>query len=331
MSTPLISIILPIFNQAKYLAEAIESILNQTFTDFELLIIDDASTDSSLKLIKTYQDKRIRLFTNKINKGLAACLNLGIKEARSNFVARMDGDDISYPQRLAHQYTFMQEHSEVAVYGSALTLLDSPKKTICFPRSDGLCRAQLIFRSPFAHPSVMIRKYTLNINQLTYDETLKSAQDYNLWMKLSLIKNVQFANHKQALVSYRQHAAQTTQVKRLQQLENSLSIVAKLFDTLNIGYSEAELKTHRLIMNGDYDKVDHLNVEKWFSKLFINLTANEFSDSKSLKRILSFHWFEMMMHQPHSAPSLWRPPYFSFDPYLAKRFPMLFAKYLKTL
>src|SRR5258705_775698 len=113
--SPQVSVLLPVWNGERHLAAAIESVLGQSFTDFELLIVDDGSTDGSAALIRRYGDERIRLFENEKNLGVTRSLNLGLAQARGRYVARMDADDLSAPERLARQVAFLDSHPEVAL------------------------------------------------------------------------------------------------------------------------------------------------------------------------------------------------------------------------
>jgi glycosyltransferase involved in cell wall biosynthesis len=127
MNTPSVTVLMSVFNGEKFLKEAIESILKQTFKDFVFLIIDDASTDRSVEIIRSYSDFRIQLIQNKNNLGLAASLNLGLAECKTPYVARMDADDISLPHRLKVQYEWMQKHPEVGVCGTFMKELNGKK------------------------------------------------------------------------------------------------------------------------------------------------------------------------------------------------------------
>jgi glycosyltransferase involved in cell wall biosynthesis len=120
---PLISVVMPVYNAAQYLREAIDSILNQTFRDFEFIIINDGSTDRSLEIIQSYNDDRIRLINQK-NTGLAKALNNGIAIAKSDFIARMDADDISIPERLTSQFSFLESNVDVVAVGSNAEVID---------------------------------------------------------------------------------------------------------------------------------------------------------------------------------------------------------------
>jgi len=213
MSTydPVISVVMSVYNSGKYLAEAIDSILSQTFTDFEFIIINDGSTDGSLSIIKGYRenDDRIVLISRK-NKGLPFSLNEGIAASRGKYIARMDSDDIALPQRLQKQYDFMEKYNEVGVLGSGALTIDEkgqplkrgfiPKK-VFISYSDLDIRANLLFSSALIHPTVLIRKSVLDRSGCVYNVKAYAAQDYDLWCRLSSF--TMFANLRECLIMYR--------------------------------------------------------------------------------------------------------------------------------
>lgn len=159
-TSPLVSVVMAVFNGEKYLQRAIDSILAQTLTDFEFIIVDDGSTDRGKDIIRRYHDDRIRLIENSENLGLSASLNKGIEVARSGYVARMDCDDISLPERFALQFEFLERHSRVAVLGTGAKFIDADGVDVCTfaPLSDDNGLRRVFPESPFIHPSVMFRK-----------------------------------------------------------------------------------------------------------------------------------------------------------------------------
>ena len=175
-----------VYNGAKFLAEAIDSILAQTFTDFEFIIIDDASSDDSLHIINSYKDARIVLLQNTKNIGLTKSLNIGIAKAKGKYVARMDADDISLPKRLEKQFSFMEEHLEFAFCGTTAKTINDVGKEISFfkpPTDSSKILALLLFKNCFFHSSITIRRDAL-LTVSGYDEEFIYAQDYRLYLQL---------------------------------------------------------------------------------------------------------------------------------------------------
>lgn len=193
-----------VYNGSKFLAEAIASILAQTFTDFEFIIIDDASSDNSLQVINSYKDARIIVLQNTKNLGLTKSLNIGIAKAKGKYIARMDADDVSMPKRLEKQFGFMEEHLEFAFCGTRAKTINDVGKEISFfkpPTDSSKILALLLYKNCFFHSSLIIRTEKL-LQVLGYNENYKYAQDYRLY--LELFKNKCYGtNLKEQLLVYR--------------------------------------------------------------------------------------------------------------------------------
>jgi glycosyltransferase involved in cell wall biosynthesis len=214
--TPRVSVLMAVFNGAKYLPEAIDSILGQTFTDFDFLIIDDGSTDRTREIIDSYQDPKIKLIRNQQNVGLTHSLNKGLDLARGEYIARMDSDDISLPDRLARQVAYMDVHPEVAVCGTWAKDIDLDGKVIGVRETPiGKDLEHNYWRpSPIIHPSAMIRR--ADLNGLRYDEQMRYAQDFDLWLRMRVKHKL--ANLPEHLLLYRVHRDSITSSRRDEQL-----------------------------------------------------------------------------------------------------------------
>lgn len=202
-----------VYNGEKYLAEAIESVLNQTFTSFEFIIINDGSTDESLLIINSYMevDERIVVISRE-NRGLIASLNEGIEIARGKYIARMDADDISMPTRFEKQIEFLERNQEVGVCGTWVEVFgdDIRKKHWVLPVNDKELKVRLLFSIPFVHPSVMMRKSIIDRNGLRYQSAYVNAEDYKLWLDFSWCAN--FSNLPQTLLKYRYRSDSVSRV-----------------------------------------------------------------------------------------------------------------------
>lgn len=195
-----------VYNSERYLGTAIESVLQQTFTDFELIILDDCSVDSSWQIIQKYvgQDERIIAIKNEKNLGGCQNLNKGLKLLRGAYMARHDNDDWSFPDRLEKQFNYMEAHPEVGIVGGAMEIIDVAGKTIgkrMYNLSDTEIRKKIFRYSPFAHPLVMIRKSVLDKVGCFYDPSFAPADDYDLWFRIG--KESKFANLPDTLLKYR--------------------------------------------------------------------------------------------------------------------------------
>jgi len=197
-----------VYNGDKYLRRAIDSILNQTFIDFEFIIIDDGSTDGTRNIVSKYasQDRRIVQVCNPENIGLTRSLNKGIELARGTYIARQDADDISDRTRLEKQINYMQNHPEVGLLGTAYHSIDERGNYICtnYPEtSDTAIRWRMLFRNAFIHTSIIIRREILTKKYLFYSDKLTYSQDMDLWVKLMVYAKA--ANLKEPLVFLRRH------------------------------------------------------------------------------------------------------------------------------
>lgn len=200
----LISVILPAYNAELYIKEAIDSVLAQTFTNFELIILNDGSTDKTEEIILSYQDSRIVYVKNEQNLGLIGTLNKGMALAKGKYIARMDADDICLPERFAKQVNFLEEHPDYIICGTAAyrffnNLTD--KKAFYVPINDENIRVRLFFNTGFIHPSVMFRTETLRTHNLSFNDNYKYAEDYYFWM--DLLKYGKGFNLKEKLLYYR--------------------------------------------------------------------------------------------------------------------------------
>lgn len=210
---PKISVLMPVYNtKAAYLKESIESILNQTFSDFEFIIINDGSENNAEEVILSYTDKRIRYIKNKENIGLIKTLNKGLRESKGEYIARMDSDDIALPERFIKQVEFMNENLNVGVSGTWLKTFGDELKTRIekYPSSCEEIKVKMLFSCPIAHPTAFIRKSLFVKYNLFYSEDYVHAEDYELWSRAN--KYFDFANIPESLVQYRCHKNQISQV-----------------------------------------------------------------------------------------------------------------------
>ncbi|WP_152184252.1 glycosyltransferase family 2 protein [Sulfurimonas indica] len=202
----LISVVMPVYNAEKYLDEAIQSILNQTYKNFEFIIINDGSTDKSLKIIESYakEDSRIILVSRE-NRGLVYSLNEGIEKAKGKYIARMDADDISLSHRFEEQIVLM-ESNKLDICGSHYLLVDQNNNINGLnitPLSHEMCFLSLAAKVPFAHPSVMMRKGFLTKHNLLYGQSQYTiAEDFDLWMRM-YEHGAKFGNVNDILLRYR--------------------------------------------------------------------------------------------------------------------------------
>ena len=207
----LVSVLLPVYNGARYLERAARSILNQTHWDLELIVLDDGSTDGSAQIATALGDPRVRLIRNEGNQGLPATLNRGLAEAKGHIVARQDADDLSHPQRLEQQVKFLDANPDVGLVGTQAWVIDEHGR--CRGSVEHSCEHQslvweLSFDNAFVHTSVMFRRDIAMAEHGGYDEAWAYNQDYDLWVRLG--RTTRLANLPQRLVACRFHEASMT-------------------------------------------------------------------------------------------------------------------------
>ena len=185
---PRVSVVMPVYNGEKFVSRAIGSILNQTFRDFEFVIIDDGSTDGTAEILDKFASNhdRITLITSDSNLGIVKSLNIGLDAARGEYIARIDADAESLPERLAMQVEFMDQNPDVGILGTGYRVEyddGRPAVVIRHPAEDALIRWRALFSCPFCHPSVMLRSYIFKNNDLRYDIEFQDSEDFDLWVR----------------------------------------------------------------------------------------------------------------------------------------------------
>ena len=295
MSNLLVSVVMSVYNSEKYLSEAIESILNQIYTNFEFIIVNDGSTDSSLDIIQEYmaKDERIVLISRE-NKGLPYSLNEGIEIAKGEYIARMDADDISLPTRFEEQVRFMEENIEIGICGIwAEVFGENVKNSILKqPPTHEEMKIRLLFSVCFAHPTVMMRKEILVKHKLKYNLDYVNAQDYELWSKIS--EFTRMANIPKVLLKYRVSENSITTITDTQKVGLRYKLLIDVFKKyiykLGIENTEQENRLHFIIgLNERIAKedIDFNFLHKYLTKLIeANKTAKVFHQ-KYLEKYLA--------------------------------------------
>lgn len=219
MDTPAISVVMSVYNGEVYLAEAVESILAQTFRDFEFIIIDDGSKDRTGLMLAEYarRDERVRVVAQE-NRGRAESLNRGIEMARAELIARMDADDVALPERLAQQWEFLQAHPEVGLLGTAVENIGPGGEklgTYVPVTEDGDLRQIMLQWCPFRHPTILMRK-EIALKAGGYRKALRDADDYDLWLRMA--ERARMANLPEPLLCYRFHPDQASMSNMVHQM-----------------------------------------------------------------------------------------------------------------
>jgi glycosyltransferase involved in cell wall biosynthesis len=248
---PLVSVLMPVYNSENYVEEAIKSILTQSYSNFEFIIIDDASTDNSVQIIRSLRDERIKLITKPQNTGYTVSLNMGLAICKGKYIARMDSDDISLPLRLEKQVALMESSPEIGICGTWVETIGTITGRIKrYATIHAEIKTRMLINSHFVHPAVMIRKSVLDQYNLQYDSSFEPAEDYALWVRIGSYAS--FANIPEVLLKYRIHEKQVSRAFSEKQMEKCNSIRRLQITRLGIEPTADEWQLHLdLILNKD--------------------------------------------------------------------------------
>lgn len=251
---PKITVLMSVYNGERFLREAIDSVLSQTFKDFEFVIYDDCSTDSSRAIIQSYSDPRIVFRANDCNRGLTRNLIDGVVRSSAVYIARMDADDIAEKDRLAQQVAYMDSHLDVGFLGSNVRMFDGNGRSFCTdePVDDQTIKCKLVLAFSLIHPTLMMRVSDLRKYNLNYCEDYRCSQDHDLYLRA--LPYVKMANLKAALVRMRNHEHRITCAKKGTQVECSNRARRMFFAKLGLegAFTEEELAAYQLIAAYDF-------------------------------------------------------------------------------
>ena len=291
----LLSVLMPVFNSEQFVAEAINSILNQTFTDFEFLILDDASTDKSFKIIKDFEkkDSRIKVFKNEKNLGVVESRNKLINLSKGKYIAWLDSDDIAIENRFEKQIKFLEEHSEIGMVGTDALIIDENSKKIgiwTFETDPQKLKIELFFHSPFLSSSVMIRKNCLPQN--FYDSRFPVSEDFDLYSKIS--EHSETANIPEFLVKYRINSKGLTKNNMTRMEHLSVQIIKEHAERLGIKLEEDTVKDLRKTITQPRIYLEEItDIEKSLILLKDSLLKNDCFNKKALDEVIQKYWFKI--------------------------------------
>ena len=296
MNQPLVTVLMPVFNAEQFLEESITSILNQTYYNFEFLIINDGSTDKSIEIIQGFTDERIRLVCLEKNGGIIAALNLGLELAKGDYLARIDADDIALPERLEKQVDFLEKNIEVGCLGTDFLWHQEhdEKSWINYYDNENI-RVAMLFECAVCHPTIMMRMSIVCQHSLRYPRDYPHAEDYAFWLEIS--KYTQIVNLPEKLVSYRRHPLQISKVKSEIQCQSIRKIQFKQLRSLGLKVSVSDLILNS-ILGGAFVPVLNLHffMDRWINKivkanadryLFHHFTLCDQLDQRSIDALLN--------------------------------------------
>lgn len=292
MKLPKVSVVMPVYNGEAYLRQAIDSILAQTFVDFELVLINDGSTDASVSIIESYRDPRIRLYNNTQNSGLAAVRNRGIRESQGQYIAWLDCDDISLPERLMKQVDLLDGKPHIGLCGTWVKAIGDAKDNIWkYPTDPDFVRARMLFDDPLATSSVMMRAACVRERGLQFDLDYPPAEDYELWERISRDWGV--TNIPEVLTLYRIHSTQTSVMKAKKQKDSVWAIQNHLISQLGINATDDEMRLHLDLGVGWHFLPDLERVrssEQWLLKIERANRSRKIFPENALRRVLAERW-----------------------------------------
>jgi glycosyltransferase involved in cell wall biosynthesis len=273
----------------EYLRASIQSILNQTYSNFEFIIIDDGSSNNDSKVIKEFKDNRILFFQNSVNIGLASTLNLGIKLSNGKYIARMDSDDIALKNRLMKQITYLEKNPTIDILGSSALYFGSYEKRVNFKRNDNLIKPFLFLGNPICHPTVVFRKKIIENNNLLYPVNQRS-EDYAMWIKCFEL-GLKFHNLNEISLKYRVHSKQVTQNNNLEIKYSTNNLRIYLLKKYTNITSNSDFNLYNTFMNGEKKTLyDFFNFFKIIFFIKIN-NRNTFIISNFLFKSFLFRKF----------------------------------------
>jgi glycosyltransferase involved in cell wall biosynthesis len=293
-----VSVVIPLYNESRFLEKSIGSMLDQSFRDLEVIAVDDKSTDNSVELLRRFSDPRLRIIEMPVNGGPCVAINAGLDAATGTYVARMDADDISLPERIAKQVAFMDAHPEIGVCGGQLQLFGTEDERWTFPLSPDACAAQLVFGVPVAHPTAMIRRSILEEHQLRYDPGSPiNGFDWIFWLQVG--RYAHFANLPDTLLLYRRGAQNIGHGRN--RAEDFTVLQRAAFTALGVPFTEEELDL--TLMGSMIFKIEPTParvkaLRAWYNKLKGLNAEHHFAPAKAFETRLEQQWSKLFHYLP---------------------------------
>lgn len=292
----LVSIIMSVYNEELYIAEAIDSVLAQTYSNFELIIINDGSTDKTAAIIQSYQDKRIRFFNDGLNKNQAVRANEGIALAKGKYIARLDGDDVCLPTRLEKQVSFLETHPEIAIVGTQIIIDDEHSNQMyqgkTLPVESDILNVYCLFFCPFIHSSIMVRRTVFD--QFQYDESYILVQDYEWYSRV--LNQYKGANLPDFLIRYRLHPQNVHRKNSLLLLQFVEQVIRGQFSQKGITLSNNDLKNILLFSESNKDILSRNELTElgdWIKDFFDRREVIRQIPNSFRNQIIAFIWKEI--------------------------------------
>lgn len=281
---PKISAVMALYNTPYHFLEAtVKSLIEQTFKDFELIIIDDASSVEYEKFFEKFRDERIKYHKLDKNSGPGKARNEGIKKAQGEYIAIVDSDDVYMPNRFEIQAEFLDNNQEISLISSAFKQSNNGKIPSVEKDNEDI-KIFMLFNSPFANPAVMFRKDAFLEKNLFYPENKNFAEDYELWTD-AMLKEIKMANIDEVLMIYTRRKGQLSKEKADKQAETLKELYYKVLSSIGISASKEELILHHNIYSQNYSEITIDEIKNWFNKIIdANKTSNVFNEQKLISK-----------------------------------------------
>ncbi|MFZ1619002.1 MAG: glycosyltransferase family 2 protein [Flavobacteriales bacterium] len=293
-----VSVVIPVYNKAPFLREAVDSILLGTFTDLEIIAVDDKSTDDSLEVLRSISDVRMRIIELPQNLGPAGAANAGMDAAKGDYIVRMDADDISVPERISLQVAFMDSHPEVGASGGSVKFFGSEKHAVELPLTPDACAAQLIFGVPVSQGASIFRRSVLEKHALRYDPAWpRIGEDWLFWLRMA--RHTQFANLRSVVLEYRRGEQNIGHGR--DKAVDFVPLQRAAFEQLGIPFTSEELDLHLMgstifKITPTLDRVRSLRA--WYDHLIALNASSAFAPQKALSERVEEQWDKLFYHLP---------------------------------
>lgn len=272
-SFPLVTVLMPVYNSEKYLFEALMSIVNQSYKNLEILVINDGSQDKSKDVINLFSDSRIVYLENEKNLGLITTLNIGLKKASGKYIVRMDADDISFPDRIENQISFLEKNPEVLLVGGDHTILGEDR-LVSYHQNYKTINSVMLFESPVAHPCFAFRKDI--IPSINYNECYPSAEDYKFLRDIA--KRGRITNLDKVVLQYRKHDAQISSTSFNTQKDTHSKIVAEIISE-DMGLFVKHSILHKFFKYEKLQRTEAFVLVVFYLKVLLKSVTNQNYDS----------------------------------------------------
>jgi glycosyltransferase involved in cell wall biosynthesis len=285
-----VSVVVPVYNKAPFLAEAFESILSQTFTDFELIAVDDCSTDDSLAILRSFTDPRLRIIALDQNLGPAGAAQRAMDAAIGEYIVRMDADDISVPERVALQVAFMDANPDIGASGGQLRLFGEEQVYWRFPQDPDACAAQLLFGVPVSQGACILRRSLLETHDLRYDaDWPRVGEDWLFWLRMA--RYTRFANLDHVILNYRRGEHNIGHGRDIH--ADYMFLLRKVLFGLGIPHTETDVELHLLglrIFAVPPGSASVRALRQWYDRLLLHNTHIGFAPSEAFRHRVAKQW-----------------------------------------